>query len=292
MTTGEIHFIAGEHGGRFPDGNCLFVDDELPIVVDPATRRSDLESIHARKKVRLVVNTHYHVDHIRYNVVFDGADLAAHPADAPAIESIDGMVRMVGVEDKPWLGLWKSVMQNDWGYHGREVTRPVEDGDEIILGANTLRFVHAPGHTPGNMCLHFLEKEAVYLADIDLTAFGPWYGNRYSDIDAFLRSIERVKSISARTWYTAHGDGVIEGDITDRLDAFAAVIDVRDARILEFISRPRRFADIVAAALVYGKRWDPAEMFEYFEGTMLEKHLSRMESDGRARREGDLWTAV
>lgn len=285
--SGEIVFIGGEHGARFPDGNCLFIDDEVPTVIDPATRASDLERINEESGVRLVIDSHYHVDHTRYNRLFPDAELAAHPADAEAIESIDGMARMVGLEDMPWLPIWKSVMQEGWGYTGCRVTRPVVDGEEVSLGENTVRFIHVPGHTPGNMCLHFLEKNAVYLADIDLTAFGPWYGNKYSDIEAFLTSIERVRSLDADTWYTAHGEGVVHGDISARLDAFAAVIFERDDRIVDFLGEPRAFDEIVDATLIYGKRWDPPEMFDFFEGTMLGKHLVRLERAGRVKRESD-----
>jgi glyoxylase-like metal-dependent hydrolase (beta-lactamase superfamily II) len=292
MASGEIILITGEHGARFPDGNCLFVDDELPTVIDPATRKADLEHINETRHVRLVIDTHYHVDHIRYNTLFPDADLAAHPADIKAIESIDGMAEMVGLADKPWLPIWRSVMQDEWGYRGCRVTRPVAEGDEILLGKNTVRFLHVPGHTPGNMCLHFLEKNAVYLADIDLTSFGPWYGNRYSDIDDFLDSIERVRAIGADTWYTAHGDGVIHGDITDRLDAFARVIGERDSRILDFLKEPRAFDEIVDATLIYGKRWEPPEMFNFFEGTMLGKHLARLERARAVARDGDRFVRV
>lgn len=291
MPSGEIVFIAGEHGARFPDGNCLFVDDDTPTVVDPATRRHDLERIDGEKGIRLVIDTHYHVDHTRFNKLFPAADLAAHPADRKAIESFEGMAEMVGIEDKPWLPIWKTVMQEQWGYAPCPVTHPVSDGDEISIGANTVRFLHVPGHTPGNMCLHFLEKNAAYLADIDLTAFGPWYGNRYSDIDAFLASIERVKTIGADVWYTAHGDGIIYGDINDRLDAFAAVIADRDRRLMEFLSEPRTFEQIVDATIVYGKRWDPPEMFDYFEGTMVGKHLARLERDGKVLEDSGKWYA-
>jgi glyoxylase-like metal-dependent hydrolase (beta-lactamase superfamily II) len=292
MATGDIVLISGEHGARFPDGNTLFVDDEVPTVIDPATRRPDLERIDAEKGVAIVINTHYHIDHIRYNKLFGAAELLAHPADAPAIESIEGMARMVGIEDRPWLDIWRVVMTEQWGYEPMPVTRKVVEGDEVCLGENTVRFVHVPGHTPGNMCLHFLERNAVYLADIDLTPFGPWYGNRYSDIDAFLVSIERVKTLGADLWYTAHGQGLIAGDITARLDAFAHVVDQREGRILDFLSSPRSFEEIVDAALVYGKRWEPAEMFDYFEGTMLGKHLERMERSGTVKIEDGAWRAT
>jgi glyoxylase-like metal-dependent hydrolase (beta-lactamase superfamily II) len=289
MSSGEIVFLAGEHGARFPDGNCLFIDDDVPTVVDPATRKDELERIQREHGVGLVINTHYHVDHTRFNSLFPDAEVAAHPADAPAIESLEAMAHMVGIEDKPWLPVWMSVMQERWGYAPRKVTRLVSDGDEMSLGKNTVRFVHVPGHTPGNMCLHFLEKNAVYLADIDLTPFGPWYGNRYSDIDAFLHSIERVKTLGADTWYTAHGDGIIHGDITGRLDAFAGVVADRDRRLLEFLAEPRTDQDIVDATIIYGKRWDPPEMFEYFEGLMAGKHLARLERAGKVVLDDGRW---
>ena len=290
--SGDIVFIAGEHGARFPDGNSLFVDDDTPTIIDPATRPGDLERIERDKGVRLVIDSHYHVDHIRFNGLFPRAELVAHPADAGAISSIEEMARMVGIEDKPWLPVWKTVMIEQWGYCGRPVTRPVTDGDEIRLGANTVRFLHMPGHTPGNMCLHFLEKNVVYLADIDLTPFGPWYGNRYSDIDAFLASIERVKTLRADTWYTAHGDGVIYGAIDDRLDEFAAVIADRERRLLELLSEPRTTEEIVDATIVYGKRWEPPEMFDYFEGTMVGKHLDRLVRAGKVEETGGVFRAV
>lgn len=292
MPSGEVVFITGEHGARFPDGNCIFVDDEVPTVVDPATRPDELERINRDKGVRLVIDTHYHVDHIRFNRLFPKADIASHPADAGAIASIETMAHMVGIEDKPWLPIWEMVMTEQWGYEGREVTRPLADGDEISLGANTVRVMHVPGHTPGNLCLHFLEKDAVYLADIDLTPFGPWYGNRYSDIDAFIASIERVKTIEAGTWYTAHGDGILHGDITARLDAFAGVIADRDRRLLDLIAEPRTMEQIIDATVIYGKRWDPPEMFDHFEGLMASKHLVRLEKNGMAVKEGDRWRTI
>lgn len=287
--SGDIIFLAGDNGARFPDGNCIFIDDEIPTVIDPATRKEDLERIECDHRVRLVINTHYHVDHTRYTGIFSGAELAAHPLDAPAIESIDGMAKMIGVDEVPWFPIWKHVMQGRWGFKGHQVTRPVNDGEEINVGANTLRFYHLPGHTPGNLAVHFLEKDSVYLADIDMSAWGPWYGNRLSDIDVFLDSIERVKNIIAGTWYTAHREGVIQGDIKERLDAFASVVDARDRRILDFLASPRNTEEIIDAILIYGKRWEPPEMFDFFEGMMVGKHLARLERAAKVRQDGGRW---
>jgi len=289
MASGEIVFIRGENNGRFPNAHCIFIDDDVPTVIDPASRPEELERLDREKGIRLVINSHYHVDHVRYNRLFPNAEFVAHEADVPAISSLEENARIVGIDDKPWAPVWKQVMREVWGYTDTDVDRPVVDGEEMSLGANTVRFIHTPGHTPGHMCVEFVEEKAVYLADIDLTRFGPWYGNKSSSIDDFLDSIERLKGVDADTWYTSHGDGIIHGDIRGRLDAYASVIMDRESRLLDLLGEPRTMQEIVDRAVIFGKPWEPPEMFEFFEGTMIEKHLARLERAGLVEPKDDRW---
>ncbi len=289
MPSGDIIFIEGEAGARFPDANSLFIDDEIPTMIDPATRAGDLERYDREKGVRLVIDTHYHVDHTRYNRLFPEAGIVAHTIDAPGIESLDEQARLVGMAGHPREASWRKGLRELFGYAEMPVTRRINGGEEICLGANTIRLIHTPGHTPGHLCVQFLEKRAVYLADIDLTRFGPWYANRYSDIDDFLESIERIKGLDADVWYTAHEEGVIQGDISERLDAFAQVIHDRDHRLLEFLSVERTLPEMVGVAIIYRKPWEPDWMFEFFEGTMVKKHLERLERKGLVISTGDRW---
>lgn len=290
MTSGDIVFIEGEAGARFPDANSIFIDDETPTMIDPATRAADLERYDREKGVRLVIDTHYHVDHTRYNRLFPEADIVAHAIDAPGIESLDEHARLVGMEGHPWEATWRKGLRELFGYAEMPVARRANGGEEIRLGENTVRLIHTPGHTSGHLCVQFLEKRAVYLADIDLTRFGPWYANRYSDIDDFLESIERVKGLDADVWYTAHEEGVIQGDITERLDAFAEVIHERDHRLLELLASEMTLQETVGKNVIYRKPWEPIEMFEFFEGMMVEKHLERLECKGQVTCVGDRWT--
>src|SRR5450756_2237251 len=75
MAPGEIVFIRGANKGRFPNAHCLFIDDEVPTVVDPASRPEELERLDREKGIRLVINSHYHVDHVRYNGLFPNLSL-------------------------------------------------------------------------------------------------------------------------------------------------------------------------------------------------------------------------
>ena len=44
------------------------------------------------------------------------------------------------------------------------------------------------------------EKRFLYLGDIELTTFGPYYGDAWSDLVDFERSLERIRPIEA-DWY-------------------------------------------------------------------------------------------
>lgn len=288
MANGEVVFLNGKKGGRFPYSNSLFIDDENPVIIDPVAQKEKLIEISHDKSNLIVINTHYHIDHIRYDNIFEHSPIAAHPLDAKAIASIDENARLVGVEGLPWENEWKQWMVS-FGFPKRTVDIEVNDGDEMRLGELTLRFIHTPGHTPGHICVEIPEKKAVFLADIDLTKFGPWYGNKYSDIDDFIDSIERMKQVEAETWYTSHEAGVLKGDISREFEKYERVIEQRDERILDTLSEPLTSRGMVEKALIYGKSWEPIQMFEFFEGMMLEKHLERLERRGLVSKEDGLW---
>jgi len=292
MASGEIIFIQGESKGRFPDANSLFVDDEIPAVIDPATKVNFLQDLARRKNVEIVFNSHYHVDHIRYNKIFEGALFAAHSLDAPAIESLEENARFVGIESMPWFPQWKKVMRDVWGYRETKVGRLLKDMDEINLGQNTLRIIHAPGHTPGHICIEFIEQQAVYLADVDLTSFGPWYGNVRSSVDEFLGTIERLKNVRAETWYTGHESGVLKGDIRGRLEKYAEVIRSREEAILNALDSPKTLKEISNLLIIYKKPFDQPMILEFFEGMMVSKHLERLKRAGMVKEVDGRWVRV
>jgi len=85
---------------------------------------------------------------------------------------------------------------------------------------------------------------------------------------------------------------MIRGDIKDRLSAYAGVIIDRESRLLDFLAEPRTMQEIVDRAIILGRRWDPPEMFDFFEGTMIEKHLARLESAGLVALEDGRWAST
>ena len=86
-----------------------------------------------------------------------------------------------------------------------------------------------------------------FLSDIDLTGFGPYYGDVWSDLDDFEASLERVRDEQAAFYVTFHHKGVIEGrePFVELIDAFTAVIERRHGAMLEFLGEPHSIDDMV-----------------------------------------------
>jgi hydroxyacylglutathione hydrolase len=137
-------FIKQMEVGRFSVFAYLIGSENAgeALVIDPA---GDMELIvrEAEKnklRIKYIVNTHSHVDHVMGNKQMKsltGAEIVIHEADAADL-----------------IGQPAHVMN----MFGAEVSPPadmaVRDGDLITVGEISLRVLHTPGHSPGSMCLH------------------------------------------------------------------------------------------------------------------------------------------
>ena len=56
-----------------------------------------------------------------------------------------------------------------------------------------------PGHTRGHSAFHVESDDVFFLADIDLSSFGPYYGDAWSDLEDFERSLVQVRARGAAT---------------------------------------------------------------------------------------------
>ena len=162
------------------------------------------------------------------------------------------------------------------------------DGSVFDLGGGVrVRVVHTPGHTRGHCCFHIEPDDVLYLGDIDLSSFGPYYGDAWSSLEDFERSLDLVRGLRARWYATFHHVGVVEGRAAflDRLDRFAAVIRTREQRLLAYLDEPRSLDEVVAHRFVYRPQ-DPVPWADACERRSMGQHLERLVRDGRVREIG------
>ncbi len=288
---GNITLVEGKNNGRYPFCHTLLVEDSVRVLVDPACGQKKMANLRERAEIDVIINTHYHEDHVAYNHLFPEAEIWAHRADRIGLSSIEGYFRM-GIEMPPGMReQWNRILAERFHYLGWTPSRFIEDGEELLLGETRVRVVHAPGHTPGQVCLHFPDQELLYLADLDMSRFGPWYGDKTSDIDALVQSIEKVRGIDAK-WYVPSHEGPVFEDIGELADAYIRVVEEREQRVLENLAEPASLDELAARWIIYKKPRTPEEFFMPSERAMLGKHLERLVGRGMVVRERDSFILI
>ncbi len=123
--------------------NCYLLQSEGEIaIIDPGGDADMiLQSVDTLEgRVKYVINTHGHIDHIAANLEIvqkTGAELLIHQADSILLTHPDkNLSLLMGVKIDPCPA---TVLLND--------------GDVITVGNERLKVTHTPGHTPGSICL-------------------------------------------------------------------------------------------------------------------------------------------
>ena len=290
---GAVSVYPGEKSGKYPDGNQVMVRgaDTLVAFDTPlVANRLGSELLDAD----LVVLGHVHEDHMAGLHRLRHAPVHVHEADVEAARSWEGLARHYGYSAQV-LGGMKAMIERDFQYAPRPDAQPYTDGACWDLGGGvTVRAFHTPGHTSGHCVLVVEPGGIAFIGDIDLSSFGPYYGDATSSLAAFHRTLAAVPDIPAKVWITSHHKGVI----TERetflalLRAFAGRLDAREEAIALYLrQKPSTLAELVAHRFVY-----PADRNDLYyadaERRTIEQHLEALAREGRIVDEGGRWRSV
>lgn len=270
----KFYFISGEQNGQFPFSNGLMLETGPRVLVDTGFGFSRREAVKAVGKVDVIVNTHFHIDHAYGNQFFPKAQIWAHALDAPALRSPEQFRAYTGFPGS------REFPDFPGGPPAQIVDRELVDGEVLDFGDVVLKVIHTPGHTPGHIALFEPRAGILFSGDIDLSPFGPWYGNMRSDLEEFRRSIMRLIELNPKVLVTGHS-GIISDNIQERLKEYADKFDLRDEQILQHLSASKTLAELVDMKIIYRRFPEPQKLYRFFEETMLEKHLQRLMKQGR-----------
>ncbi len=282
---GPVTILFGYENGKYPYGNSMLISGaEKSAVVDPCL------GVVARKDVMpavdMVMHSHCHEDHIAGTHLFPGVPWYVHEEDAIGFESLDGILEIYGLEGET-RDSFADLIVNEFFYPGKGDVRTFKEGDVLDFGGGvSVTVIHTPGHTRGHSCFLVAwgdspAERLVYLGDIELTGFGPYYGDAWSDLESFEASIEKLRHIEAEYWLTFHHKGLISSRDTflAMLDKFAAMIGDRESRLIEYLGEPRTMDDIVEHRFVY-RPGQTGNIIDSVERRSMGMHLKRLMRDG------------
>lgn len=226
-----------------PGTNTWIVDDGGEVaIIDPGplsdTHGDAIRAAMVGSRPVAVLVTHTHPDHA--------------PAANPLAEEFG--IPAVGFGDGP----------------GFAADRTVADGDEIDVGALSLRVVATPGHTRDSICFR--------LEDDLFTGDHVMGGSTVvvEDMSAYMASLERLVGTGLRRLYPGHGpvidhpDDILASYLAHRLD--------RERQIVQALHDGAASVDGVVA-MVY-EDVDPA--LHPVAAVSVAAHLRALVADGRA----------
>ncbi len=281
-----ILFIEGERGGKYPSSNSLLIGEERFVLIDTGFSLSPevVRELKERFPIEMIVNSHCHEDHVLMNRMFQECQICCHKLDAPAVRSVKELnKRYFTHKDEELVRIGEEFLRKLLNLEDSRVDFEFDDGYTFNLDVTEMKVIHTPGHSAGHCCFYFPNEKTLFLADIDLTSFGPWYGGTDSSLTAMISSIEKVKNLEVETAVTSHKGEVFRGggDYRKILEEYSSKIWERERRILDVIREKWMTPDEIAElALIYGRFPEPKNLFKVSERIMIEKHLETLLDKG------------
>ena len=184
-------------GGEWEVDNNIWIlgDDSEVYVIDAAhTARPIIDAV-AGRKVKGILCSHAHNDHITV---------------APELsEKLDAPILVHPGDQMLWDQTHPDVAHGD-----------LEDNQRLEIAGTRVDVMNTPGHSPGSVVFHVPEAGVLFSGDT-LFSGGPGAtGRSYSDFPTIITSIrERILTLPAETLvHTGHGDGTKVGDESPHLE--------------------------------------------------------------------------
>jgi glyoxylase-like metal-dependent hydrolase (beta-lactamase superfamily II) len=173
-------------------------DDEEVIVIDPGGDAAPVLALVGDREVLAVICTHGHATHTAAAVEVaarDEAPVALHPADRV---------------------YWREA------HPSANPEIDMEDGGVFGVADASLEVLHAPGHSPGSVCIYSEDLGAVFTGDV-VSASGPVaHENEFPDFARQLSSIgAHVLTLPGQTRVLpGHGDEFTVAVAEKRFDSW------------------------------------------------------------------------
>ena len=183
-------------GETFDVENNVWVvgDDTECVVIDAPHDIGPILDLVGDRRVRAVLCTHAHDDHVRVAPELGRAVRAPvllHPADLP---------------------LWHQT-------HAAPPDGELTAGQQIEVAGTTLPVLHPPGHAPGGVCFYAEALACVFTGDTLFNGGPGATGRSFSDRGLLVASItDRLMALPGQTIVkTGHGDDTTIADEKDNL---------------------------------------------------------------------------
>ena len=182
-------------GRGFASNTYILENNSEAFIFDPSAKENEIARVLDEMNAKPVgiILTHGHFDH-----TLSLAALREKYGVPVYIHTLDNEMLSDSEKNAGKLLLWRE-------FENSPADKTFDDGDELILGGETVKILHTPGHTKGSCC--FLASDILITGD---TLFAQGFG-RYDlyggDGEILFKSLSSLKKLDGTLKiYPGHGE--------------------------------------------------------------------------------------
>ncbi len=289
--------------------NCYLIEDQPLTLIDtgPNSGKSldelsrALEALgHTIEDLELIVITHQHMDHLGLLEILarrSGAEVAAFHLLDPYLRNFSAsataddefamdVMRRHGVPSDLATALSSvGASFRAFGSSGH-VTRPLHDGEDLVLAGRTLRVLHRPGHSPSDTVFWDQERHMLIAGDHLLAHISsnplvtrplgkPADGSRPRALIDYMDSLRATRELPVELVLSGHGDPIT--DHVSLIDERFQMHERRAAKLLQMLA-PNPLTAYELATRMWG---NVAVTQAYLTISEVLGHMDLLVADGR-----------
>lgn len=209
---------------------AVLLTEEGAVVIDAMPFASEAEQVlrfiedrQGPHRVRYVINTHYHPDHVYGTCVFESAEVIAH-------DECRAMLARVGPESLSRAKRSNPILE---GIELRLPSITFQREMDLRIGGRDLHLFHTPGHTQDGLCVYIGGDKVLVAGDLVMPV--PYVVE--GDMAQFRVSLLAAKSTRPSFVVQGHGGVLLRGEVRDAIHGSIAYMDAIEERVDALIGR-------------------------------------------------------
>ncbi len=185
------------------DSNSYLVKGDTVLLIDPGFHQFLPQRLRALEKdgfkpqdIKIIANTHLHIDHYWGDQAFkeaSGAKVLLHPLQKESVETS-------GVETARFFGLEPVELKEDG----------ILDGETLSLGNIELELIYSPGHSPDSFCFYSKADKFLVCGDVIFAGNTGRVDLPGGSAEQLKASIERLAALDIEYLLPGHM-GIVSG---------------------------------------------------------------------------------
>lgn len=202
-----------------PGGTVLV--DSLPFPSETREMASFIPRV-SPDGVQYVILTHYHADHAYGSYLFPDAELVSHERCRRLLKERGYPALKEAKEQEPLLEEVELRLP-DVTFEGEEMA--------VQLAEQVIQLILAPGHTKDLIMVYVEQDKVLFASDTMMPVPSIVDG----ELDAFRRSLKRIKELEINNMVQGHGEVILVGEVGKAIDASLHYLDAVEEKVADAI---------------------------------------------------------